>query len=86
MKLPILYAYRTVLRHVRPNSGLTPLSFNRVVNWLFRNFREPAFAPIIGGLSIQVDPHDYHGRILWLFGSNDFKVSRTVNALLDPAM
>ena len=39
-----------------------------------------------GNSYIEVDITDYHGRILWLFGSNDFKVSRTVNMLLKPGM
>lgn len=69
---------------LRPNSGLTRLSFNPIVNYLFAGVRGPLPARLIDGTPIEIDPHDYHGRILWLFGTNDWKVSRTVNALLSP--
>ncbi|WP_170168795.1 FkbM family methyltransferase [Rhodovulum iodosum] len=34
------------------------------------------------GYRIPIDSSDYHGRILWLFGNNDWKVTRTACALL----
>lgn len=76
--------YRILMRALSPNSGLTRLSFNGPINSLFGDAPAMMPATMSDGLPIEVDPWDYHGRILWLFGSNDIKVSRTVNALLRP--
>lgn len=82
MKWMLLYAYRALLRVIRPNSGLTPLSFNRFTHALFKDAPNPLRGTMIDGTPIDVDPSDYHGRILWLFGTNDWKVSRAVNGFL----
>lgn len=84
LSLLILKSYATLLRLLTPNSGLTRLSFNRPVNRLFGAVPKVLPTVTAEGVKIDVDVTDYHGRILWLFGSNDFKVSRTVNALLEP--
>jgi FkbM family methyltransferase len=49
-----------------------------------RNWHEPVVAKLADGNAIEVDPADYHGRILYLFGTNDIKVSMTAIALLEP--
>ena len=82
----LLSLYRFIFKTVRPNSGLTVLSFNPVVNYLFTRMTPKQKIPYFGNSEIEVDIMDYHGRILWIFGSNDFKVSRTVNMLLEPGM
>jgi len=80
----LLKAYRFLLRILRPNSGLTRLSFNSVTNYLFSFEKKLLAATLIDGTPMEIDKDDYHGRILWIFGTNDWKVSRTVNALLEP--
>lgn len=84
MKAIARNAYRALMRLVTPNSGLTRLAFNAPVNAMFAGTQAPMRGTTRDGLVVEIDPHDYHGRILWLFGSNDIKVSRTVNALLSP--
>ncbi len=63
-------------------SGLTRLSFNRMTNWAFAKCHEPVMATMRNGIRIEVAPSDYHGRILYLFGTNDPKVQRTAQGLL----
>ncbi|MEM6489962.1 MAG: FkbM family methyltransferase [Pseudomonadota bacterium] len=78
----VMRGYGAVLRRVRPYSGLTRLSFNAVTRRLMAGVTGPRLATTAEGVSIEVDPHDYHGRIFWLFGSNDFKVARAVTLFL----
>lgn len=86
--LSVLKAYAAILRIATPNSGLTKLAFNPVTNRLFaglqgaESHRMPTTT--LEGVPLEVDVNDYHGRILWLFGSNDFKVSRLAQTLLRP--
>lgn len=80
----LLRLYAALLRRLKPNVGLTRLSFNRFTDRLFRGIGRTLDAPLPGGATIEVDPHEYHGRVLWLCGSNDWKVSRVVCALLRP--
>lgn len=82
LRMALLRAYAALLHVVRPNAGMTVLSFNRVTNALFAGVDGPLVARMPCGARIEVDPADYNGRKLWLLGSNDWKVSRTVNALL----
>ena len=82
----LLSLYGLILKSVRPNSGLTVLSFNPVIDHLFARIERKQKMSYFGNSEIEVDIMDYHGRILWIFGSNDFKVSRTVNMLLEPGM
>jgi FkbM family methyltransferase len=62
--------------------GQTRLSFNKTINSLFAERRELVEAKVWGGARVMVDPHDYHGRILYLFGTNDIKVSLNANTFL----
>ncbi|MEM8801024.1 MAG: FkbM family methyltransferase [Pseudomonadota bacterium] len=80
----LLNLYAVPLRLIRPNVGLTSLSFNRLTNALLRNAQSPLVARLPCGARIDIDPQEYHGRITWMVGSGDWKVSRTVNALLSP--
>lgn len=82
LKFAILRAYAGVLHVVRPNSGITRLSFNWAIDRLFEGIEGPLEAQMPCGVRIEIEPDEFHGRILWLVGSNDWKVSRTVNALL----
>lgn len=82
VSMTLLKAYAAFLHFIRPNSGLTTLCFNPLVNYLLKNVEGPLRAHMSPGVSIDIDPDEYHGRILWLAGSNDWKVSRVVNALL----
>ena len=63
-------------------SGLTRLSFNRVTNRQFAQCSDPVMAKLLNGMRIEVSPNDYHGRILYLFGTNDPKVHLTARGLL----
>ncbi|MGH1587940.1 FkbM family methyltransferase [Methylobacterium phyllosphaerae] len=83
IKRRVLLAYRLLMRALEPNSGLTVLSFNPLVNWLFEDVIAPMEATTREGFLFFVDPQEYHGRILWIFGSNDLKTSRVVNGMLD---
>jgi FkbM family methyltransferase len=38
---------------------------------------------MLNGIKIEVDVSEYHGRVLYLFGTNDPKVAATAKALLD---
>lgn len=71
-----------IYRRLPIRSGLTRLSFNGPINYLFAGRRALVRAKLRDGTPIEVDVSDYHGRILYLFGSNDIKVSMTANALL----
>jgi FkbM family methyltransferase len=62
--------------------GQTRLSFNPFINRLMRDCHDPMVARLWDGSEILVDPHDYTGRTLFLFGTNDIKVSLTSNAFL----
>lgn len=88
LSLTMLQAYAAILRVATPNSGLTKLAFNPVTNRLFARLRAAGrhrLPTTTGeGVPLEVDVNDYHGRILWLFGSNDFKVSRLAQVLLRP--
>lgn len=84
MIVALLNIYATPLRIIRPNVGLTVLSFNRFTNLLFRSVQGELLARLPCGAKINIDPKEYHGRITWIAGSADWKVSRTVNALLSP--
>jgi FkbM family methyltransferase len=80
-----LSAYSAFFHALRINSGLTATSFNRLVDSRFDGMSQPELeARIHGGFRVRVDTREYHGRVLWVHGSNDHKVSRVVNALLRP--
>lgn len=76
--------YAKLLRILPLAGGLTKLSFNPVVNQLLSHSAAPVEAVMRNGLRIVVDPQDYHGRILYLFGTNDPKVQTTAISLLRP--
>lgn len=84
MNMVLLNLYALPLRLIRPNVGLTALSFNRFTNALFESVQGELLARLPCGARIRIDPKEYHGRITWMVGSADWKVSRTVNALLSP--
>jgi FkbM family methyltransferase len=63
-------------------SGLSRLGFNRLTNGLFGQCGNPIEAMMLNGVRIDVDPNDYHGRILYLFGTNDPKVQAVAHGLL----
>lgn len=84
LRLALLNLYAFPLRLIRPNVGLTTLSFNRVTNALFKGVRGPLDARLPCGTSVEIDPDEYHGRITWMVGSADWKVSRTVRTLISP--
>lgn len=64
-------------------SGLTPLSFNPAMNRLCGATNYTTSARTHSGLDISVDINDYHGRILYLFGTNDPKVQAMAAMLLE---
>lgn len=59
MPYALLRASRRLLRRLRPNSGLTRLSFNRFTNSLFRRSSGAWSATTSDGIRMEVDPDDY---------------------------
>lgn len=86
LTMTVLRLYAALLRKATPNSGLTKLAFNPVMNRLFAKLQRQGQhclpTTTLEGVPLEVDIRDHDGRILWLFGSNDFKVSRLARALL----
>lgn len=74
--------YSQIARRTPLLSGLTPLSFNRITNWSFGPKNMIVEAVTQGGIRISVDTNDYHGRILYIFGTNDPKVQSLTYELL----
>jgi len=81
-EVPNSLAY--LFHHLPIQSGLTKLSFNPFVNFLLDGSPAVVTARFRDGRTIEVAINDYHGRILYLFGTNDPKVERTANSLLRP--
>jgi FkbM family methyltransferase len=79
MLVPIIAA---VYRRLPIKSGVTRLSFNPLMNRLMDDCHDPMVAKMKDGNRIAVDPTDYHGRVLYLFGTNDIKVSMNAQAFL----
>ena len=75
--------YARLLRLIPIAGGLTRLAFNTWTNQGFSRVSGTTYARMLNGMSISVDPRDYHGRILYLFGTNDPKVHHVAQALLD---
>jgi hypothetical protein len=72
----------TTFRRLPILSGLSALTFNPIVGWILRDLPAIASARLRDGNSIEVATSDYHGRVLYLFGTNDPKVEVTTNASL----
>ncbi|GGI33775.1 FkbM family methyltransferase [Bradyrhizobium guangdongense] len=66
-------------------SGLTQICFNPAMNRLLRKGPPVALARLRDGGHIEVSMSDYHGRILYFFGTNDPKVEETARFLLQPS-
>jgi FkbM family methyltransferase len=78
-----LLSFVVAVFHRAPlKSGLTALSFNPLVNGLIKSIPTSAKARLCDGNFIEVSTDDYHGRVLYLFGTNDPKVEQTAKALL----
>jgi FkbM family methyltransferase len=76
--------YSKLMHHVPVSSGLTKLSFNSIVDKHFLHCDDLVIAKMLNGINIKVEPNDYHGRVLYLFGTNDPKVHAVTQALLFP--
>lgn len=76
--------YSRVMHCIPISSGLTKLSFNSITNQQFSRCHGLLTAKLLNNISISVEPNDYHGRILYLFGTNDPKVQAVAQALLSP--
>jgi FkbM family methyltransferase len=74
--------YSTFMHRIPLAGGLTRLGFNHLTNRLFLQSANPIEAVMLNGVRIDVDPNDYHGRILYLFGTNDPKVQAVAERLL----
>jgi len=70
------------MRRLPIRSGLTALSFNRLVNCLVRDAAGPVRANYLDGTPVEVSLQDHDGRVLYLFGTNDPKVGQASCALL----
>ena len=82
--VPIAMRLYSALLHAFPivKSGVTRLSFNAITNRMFARCSDPIVAKLLDGTPIEVAPNDYHGRVLYLFGTNDPKVQATAQGLL----
>lgn len=78
----IARSYAWLLRLVPFAGGTTTLAFNPLTNRLFSRMPSHAYTRMLNGIRILVLLDDYHGRILYLFGTNDPKVHHVVTALL----
>ena len=77
--------FTTAAFHHAPfKSGLSWLSFNTPINRLIKSIPGIVKARLRDGNFIEVSTDDYHGRVLYLFGTNDPKVEQTARALLQP--
>jgi FkbM family methyltransferase len=74
--------YGALMRRLPIRSGLTALSFNRIVEALLPASSAPVRASYLDGTPVEVSLSDHDGRILYLFGTNDPKVSQVSCALL----
>jgi FkbM family methyltransferase len=80
-RLPLfLRLYCALFRIFKLNSGLTPTSFNALVNRAFQSLKTNVEVEV-GRFPIIANPNDYHGRVLVVHGTNDRKVSRVAAAL-----
>lgn len=80
----LMRIYSQIARRIPLLSGLTMLAFNRLTNRIFGTSNYVVHATTQGGLCMEVDVNDYHGRILYLFGTNDPKVQCLASELLSP--
>lgn len=80
LKLFIPRLIGEVYRWLPISSGLTKLSFNPLLNRAFQKAPRVVTARLRDGTPMEVDCNDYHGRILYLFGSNDLKVTASAVA------
>ncbi len=74
----------TILRQLPLKSGVTAIAYHRFILWLISDLPDPTMTTLRDGTPIATSPHDHDGSILYLFGTNDPKVTLTVEALLDP--
>jgi FkbM family methyltransferase len=82
-KPPILMRIYSKIMHYLPiYSGLTKLSFNWFTKSQFARCNGLISASMRNDICIEIDPHDFDGRVLYLFGTNDPKVDATTQALL----
>lgn len=83
MKPPIsIRLYSMLLRQLPIRSGLTVLSFNRFVERKLKDCTDAVTATYLDGTAVEVSLRDHDGRVLYLFGTNDPKVSGVSIALL----
>ena len=82
MKPSLLRAYSLLVRRLPIAGGQTRLSFNTLTRWLYLDHPPTAVAKLRSGFAIRADVHDYHGRILHLFGTGDIKVGELTQLLL----
>lgn len=75
-------SYAILLRHLPLAGGLTRLGVNAWTNRAFARGGRDVIATMRNGTRILVDIGDHDGRILYLFGTNDPKVSAVTIALL----
>jgi FkbM family methyltransferase len=76
--------YGRSLRLLPIYSGLSRLAFNSFTNNVLGKLKTPLVATLLDGTRIEVDPNEYHGRILYLFGVGDRKVFTVAGSLLWP--
>ncbi len=81
----IARSYAWLLRLVPLAGGTTRLAFNPLTNRIFSRMPDHVYTRMLNGVRILVSLGDYHGRILYLFGTNDPKVHHVVKALLSEA-
>ncbi|MDR9405216.1 MAG: FkbM family methyltransferase, partial [Halothece sp. Uz-M2-17] len=60
------------------------MSFNQVTDQQFSTCDGLLLAKLTNKISIAIDPNDYNGRIVYLFGTNEPRIQAVIQALLSP--
>lgn len=80
----IMNLYSNLLHKVKVHNGLMQMSFNQITDQQFSNCDGFLLAKLTNKISIAVDPNDYNGRIVYLFGTNEPRIQAVIQALLSP--
>jgi FkbM family methyltransferase len=78
------HLYEHIVRSLPLAGGQTILGFNRLTRWAYGDLPSPQIAYLLSNVEVPVDPQDYHGRILLIFGTGDIKVGELAATLTRP--
>lgn len=80
----LLRALRHLIGMVKPNIGGRFIAFNPLVNRLIGAVGKKVDDDTIEGHRTWFDLEDFNGRIVWLCGNNDWKITRCIATLTEP--